>query len=301
MSNVSDRQQRILKLVERNLKATIDGGMTRQRIENRTYDGVNIEIDGRELLNFGSCAYSGLDTDPRVNVGAIDAVARFGPVYSSSAVFASVPIYSELEDLLGEVFGANIIAMTTTTLAHVAFFLVGFQPDDAIIADMQVHATVHQAGELLKARGHEIELVPHNDWEKLDAAIARASKSAERVWFLADGVYSMHGDMIDMDVINELMEKYPKLHLYIDDAHGVSWTGRHGRGHVLGNRDMDDRMVIAGSLAKGFGSGAAFLALPNDEMVDMIRTRSGAMFFSGPVHPAQLGAAIAAARIHLSA
>ncbi len=299
MTKVPDRQQRILKLVERNLRATIDGGMTRLRIENDFYDGVNIELGGRELVNFGSCAYSGLDTDPRTKAGAIEAVQRYGPVYSSSTIFASVPLYDELEDLLSEMLGANVIAMATTTLAHVAFFLVGFKPSDAILADIQVHATVHQAGDLLKVRGYEIDLLPHNDWDRLDRAIAEASETAERVWYLADGVYSMHGDMLDMDVINVLMDRYPKLHLYIDDAHGISWTGRHGRGHVLGNRPMDDRMVVAGSLAKGFGSGAAFLALPNDEVEEMIRTTSGAMFFSGPIHPAQLGAAIAATRIHL--
>lgn len=299
MTSAPDRQQRILKLVERNLRATIDGGMTRLRIENEIYDGVNIELGGRELVNFGSCAYSGLDTDPRTKAGAIEAVQRYGPVYSSSTIFASVPLYDELEDLLSEMLGANVIAMATTTLAHVAFFLVGFKPTDAILADIQVHATVHQAGDLLKVRGYEIDLLPHNDWVRLEQAIAEASETAERVWYLADGVYSMHGDTLDMDVINDLMDRYPKLHVYIDDAHGISWTGRYGRGHVLGNRPMDDRMVVAGSLAKGFGSGAAFLALPNDEVEEIIRTTSGAMFFSGPVHPAQLGAAIAATRIHL--
>lgn len=300
MGNVPDRQQRILKLVERNLRATIDGGMTRKRIENHEYDGVHMELDGHDLLNFGSCAYSGLDTDPRTKAGAIDAVERYGPVYSSSTIYASVPLYDELEDLLSRMLGANVIAMATTTLAHVAWFLVGFKPTDRILADIQVHATVHQAGDLLKSRGYEIDLLPHNDWDKLEAAIAEASETAERVWYLADGIYSMHGDMIDMDVINDLMDRYPKLHLYIDDAHGISWAGPYGRGHVLGNRPMDDRMVVAGSLAKGFGSGGAFLALPNDEAEEMVRTTSGAMFFSGPVHPAQLGAAIAATRIHLS-
>ena len=134
MTSVPDRQQRILKLVERNLRATIDGGMTRLRIENDFYDGVHIELEGRELVNFGSCAYSGLDTDPRTKAGAIEAVQRYGPVYSSSTIFASVPLYDELEDLLSRMLGANVIAMATTTLAHVAFFLVGFKPTDAILA-----------------------------------------------------------------------------------------------------------------------------------------------------------------------
>ncbi len=59
-------------------------------------------------------------------------------------------------------------------------------------------------------------------------------------------------------------------------------------------------MIVAGSLANGFGSGGAFLASPDDATEEMSRTRSGTMFFSGPIHPAQLGAAIAAAPIHLS-
>lgn len=294
------RQQRLLRLIEHNLRATVEAGLSRLRIRNQAYDGVTLDVEGQSLINFGSCAYLGLDVDPRLKAGAIDAIERYGPAYSSSAVYTAIPLYDELEDLMRRMLSARVIAMPTTTLSHFAFFQVGFRPGDVILADQQVHATVQLAGQILKASGHSIQFLDHGDMTKLETEVARASEVAERVLYLADGVYSMYGDVIDMSVLDDLMQRYPKLHVYLDDAHGISWAGPHGCGHVLAKRKLSGRMIVAGSLAKGFGSGGAFLAVPDHKTEEMIRTTSGTMIFSGPIHPAQLGASIASTRIHLS-
>src|SRR6185369_7194359 len=121
-----------------------------------------------------------------------------------------------------------------------------------------------------------------------------------RVWYLADGIYSMHGDAAPMSALRELLARHPRLHLYIDDAHGVSWTGRHGRGSVLGEGAAPPRTVVAISMAKAFSAGGAAVVFPDAESARLVRTCGSTMIFSGPLQPALLGAAIASARIHLS-
>jgi 7-keto-8-aminopelargonate synthetase-like enzyme len=101
------------------------------------------------------------------------------------------------------------------------------------------------------------------------------------------------------DVVG-LLDAHPNLFVYFDDAHGVGWKGPLGKGHVLSQTPLHERMIVIGSLAKSWGAGGAVLILPNGEMAESV-LRAGATFsFSGPLHPAELGAAVAAAGIHLS-
>jgi 7-keto-8-aminopelargonate synthetase-like enzyme len=98
----------------------------------------------------------------------------------------------------------------------------------------------------------------------------------------------------------ELLERYPKLHLYVDDAHGMSWCGTHGRGWVLSRTALLPRMIVATSLNKGFAAAGAALLVADPELRRRIATLGGPMLFCGPIQPPMLGAAVASARLHLS-
>ena len=105
---------------------------------------------------------------------------------------------------------------------------------DAVIVDQQVHHSVQMAVNHLRAQGTAVEMIRHSDIDELEAAIER-TKSHPHVWYLADGVYSMHGDLAPLTALQELMSRSERLHLYLDDSHGVSWSGRHGRGTLFGD------------------------------------------------------------------
>ena len=59
-------------------------------------------------------------------------------------------------------------------------------------------------------------------------------------------------------------------------------------------------MVVIVSLAKSFGSGGSAIAFADPEDAQRVQLCGGTLTFSGPLHPAELGAAVAAADIHLS-
>ena len=63
-------QERFLSLFERYALAARDAGLVRVRIEDHNLDAAYITVGGRKLLNFGSCAYLGLNTDERLKEGA---------------------------------------------------------------------------------------------------------------------------------------------------------------------------------------------------------------------------------------
>ncbi|MGB5433566.1 MAG: hypothetical protein WBO21_11205, partial [Acidimicrobiia bacterium] len=70
------RHDRILDLAERKLGLGVELGIIRRRIVDETLDDATITIDGRSMVNFSSCAYLGLNRDPRLRDAAVDALNR---------------------------------------------------------------------------------------------------------------------------------------------------------------------------------------------------------------------------------
>lgn len=294
------QQERMLRLFERHARSAIAAGLSRVRIEDENLHGAFITINGDRIANFGSCAYLGLNLDRRLVSAAGKAVERFGTVYSSSTAYTSVDLYTQLEERLEQIADASVVLPTTTTLGHLAALPVIVQAGAAVIVDAQAHASVHMACQTLQASGVPVYTVPHNDMAALDTMLDMTLAEHDQVWYLCDGVYSMFGDTAPIEELTLRLERHPTLHIYYDDAHGFGWEGLHGRGVVLDRARLSPRMVVAVSLAKSFGSGGAAIFFSDPRLADQVRLSGGTMTFSGPIHPAELGAAVASADIHLS-
>lgn len=296
----AEHRKDVIKLVRQQMDLAINGGLIRLRVEDQAPGGESITVNGRKLINMGSCAYLGLNVDQRLKDGAIAALEQYGPVFSSSTAYTSVDLYTDLESKLRQIFGGNVLVPTTTTLGHLSVLPVLVSPGDLVLVDHQVHASVQLASQVLRGNGAEVHILPHNDVDSLRAALTSMAHQHASVWYLADGVYSMYGDTAPVTDIYALLDEFPNLFLYFDDAHGVGWRGVHGRGHVLTEVRHHDRMIIIGSLAKSWGAGGSVLVLPSTAMAEQVLLAGATFTFSGPLHPAELGAAVAAADIHLS-
>jgi 7-keto-8-aminopelargonate synthetase-like enzyme len=125
-------------------------------------------------------------------------------------------------------------------------------------------------------------------------------QKARNIWYLADGIYSMQGDFLPTNDLIDLLDKYQNFFVYVDDAHGFSWTGKHGAGHVLGNQFIHPKMITAVSMCKSFGAFGGIISFYDKKMADMLRYTGQSLIFSAPISPPILGAAIASARIHLA-
>jgi len=294
------RHDRILDLAERRLSLGVESGIIQRRIEDDALDGALITIDGRKLVNFGSCAYLALNRDPRLKAGAIDATTRYGTSYSSSPTYTALGMYDILESRLQRMTGGAVAIAQTTTLAHIAALPILVGPEDLALVDAQTHDSVQLAATMLKGIGVTVETVPHNDMPSLRSVLAGRSESYHRVWYLADGIYSMYGDVAPVREIVELLNSYPNLHAYFDDAHGFGWQGLHGRGYVLNEAPLHERMVMAAGFSKSFGTLGAVLVFGDPQAARRVRLTGGPLTFSGPVPPPALGAAVVSSGIHLS-
>ncbi|NVK42184.1 MAG: aminotransferase class I/II-fold pyridoxal phosphate-dependent enzyme [Oceanospirillaceae bacterium] len=279
-------------------------GLSNQIIQNHTeddcLDGGSVTLDGKEMINFGSCAYLGIEYHPALKQGAIEATEKLGTQFSSSRTFISLGLVKELEAELGRIFAKPLIITPSTTMGHLSAMPVIVGDRDAVILDIQVHSSVQMAAQLLKARGVNISVIRHNDMEALEKKIRSLRGKYRHVWYMADGVYSMYGDYAPLDQITALMDRYPELHLYIDDAHGMGWAGSNGMGYVRSRIDHHPRMVMATSLNKSFSAAGGCIIFPNEEMRKKVLLCGATLIFSGPIQPPMLGAALASAKLHQS-
>lgn len=286
--------------IDRIVSTGISHGLVQRTTEDAYYNGRTICLQSKQMLNFALCSYLGLELDFRLKHGVMDALMRYGTQFAVSRAYLSATPYTELETLLEELFNGHVVVAPTTTLGHIAALPVLVQEGDAILLDQMVHNSVQTAAKLVQAQGVPVETLLHGDMELLEERIAALSKQYRHVWYLTDGVFSMYGDLAPIDELGKLLKRYEQLHLYVDDAHGMSWSGRHGRGYVLDRLGMQERLVVATSLCKAFSAAGGVLIFSDEQMQRRVKHCGGPMIFSGPIQPPMLGAALASARIHLS-
>ena len=268
--------------------------------ENTIFTGDTIEIKNRgSFLNFSLCDYLRLATDERVKRESIKAVEKYGTYTSISRTFLKLNIYEEAEDIMSHIFGKPVLLLPRTTLSHITVLPIIIGRKDAVILDHQVHTTVRIATDMLKSYGIHIETIRHNDLNALEQKYQDLESKYDKIWYLVDGVYSMFGDTLPSVGIEKLLNKYKKFHLYVDDAHGMSWSGINGKGYTLSKMKYHSRMFLVTSLGKGFGAGGSAIVCPNEEIREKILFLGVPLMFTSPVEPATLGAIIGSAKIHL--
>jgi len=275
-------------------------GISQNFIQDSELNERKITLHNKDCINFASCSYLGIEQDARLVDAAVDATRKFGTQFSASRAYLSVSLYKELEDNLSKLFGYPTIVSATTTLGHMSVIPIVVDREDAIILDQQVHASVQTAAKLAIADGTYSEVIRHNRMDYLESRIKKLQNKHRKIWYMADGVYSMYGDAAPMDQLHYLLDKYSNFHLYVDDAHGMSWMGKKGVGYVLDGRPLHPKTILLTSLNKSFSAAGGAIVVPNREIEKVIRYCGGTLMFSGPIQPPQLGAAIASAKIHLS-
>ena len=272
-------------------------GFARRLIEDNEFKGETITLDGVEVSNFGLCAYLGLGDDPRLVAAAKDAIDRYGNSYSSSLAYTGLPLYQDLRERLGAMLDASVVVASTTTLAHHAALPVVIRPGDEVLIDAQAHASLLSVMPVVQGNGVSVTQVDHND---LGAVSDYVATTHNRVWYVIDGLYSMHGDTAPAEAIYALLDATPNLWVYCDDAHGLGWAGDKGQGQFLDRVGWHDRLLMSFGLAKSFGSMGGVVAAQDQRLIEAIEVTGGPMLFGGPLPPAVLAANIASTDIHLS-
>lgn len=276
-------------------------GCAFQYSQDTISNGRTVTVNSKELLHFASCSYLGLEKHPLLVKGLMDAAGKYGTQTPSSRAMISSPLYKELEENLSKIFPGYQIVTQTVTLAHCSVLPLLIGEKDAIIMDAYAHNSIRMAGQLCRANGTFIINSKHNDMEHVKYLIYRLKKEGYRnIWYCGDGIYSIHGNLCDVEGLQKLLDAEDNFYAYIDDAHGTGWCGKNGSGYVIGTYGLHKKMIVIESFAKSMATSGGGIIVPNKELADYIRYTGQTMIFSGPIQPAILGALVACTKLHLT-
>jgi glycine C-acetyltransferase len=128
--------------------------------------------------------------------------------------------------------------------------------------------------------------------DALAKVLAREARPGRRLVLVADGVYSMDGDLAPLPEMAALARRHDAIFV-LDDAHGTGALGASGRGsaELLGVEAAVD--VCTGTLGKALGSFGAFVA-GSSALRDLLVNVARSFIFSCALAPPQVEAARAA-------
>jgi 8-amino-7-oxononanoate synthase len=256
--------------------------------------GPVVEMEGSERVMLGSNNYLGLTGDPRVKEAARKALDEYGTALTGSRLLnGTIPLHQDLEREIAEWMQAEeALVFTTGYQANVGALSTLLQPGDTVVVDSGDHASIMDGVAMSHAR---IRPFRHNRLKRLEELLDRAAGDGGGVLVVVDGVYSMEGDVCDLQTVVPLARRFG-ARIMVDEAHGVGVLGAHGRGacEALGVEDEVDLRM--GTFSKSLASCGGFLA-GSHEVIDFLRIQSRAFLFTAAAVPAAVGAALAAVRI----
>jgi len=250
-------------------------------------------VDGRDVLLFASSNYLDLAQHPEVVEAATRAARDYGCAAGGSRLITgNLTLHEQLEEELAAFFGTPAaLAFSTGYMANAGVIPALVGPEDAVVSDALVHASLIDGCKLARAAVHVFE---HGDADSLDAVLRTATTAHRRVLVVLDGVYSMDGDVAPLRELVPVARRYDAMVL-LDDAHGTGVLGAKGRGsaELLGVDGID---VLVGTLGKALGSFGAFVA-GSIALRELLVNTARPFIFSCALAPPQVEAARAALRI----
>lgn len=257
--------------------------------------GAKVRLKGRVMGMYASYSYLGLVGHPRINEAAKKAVDKWGTGTNGVRLLAgTLTLHTELEETIAN-FKHTEAAITYTSgyVTNLTVISTLMGRGDYVFSDKINHASIVD-GCLMS--GAEFRRFRHNDMEHLERLLANAPADVSKL-VIADSVFSMDGDIIDLPRIVELSRKY-NAWLMIDEAHSVGVLGEKGTGieEHFGLGDVID--IKMGTLSKTIPSVGGYVA-GKKELIDYLRHGSRAYIFSAALPPAQAAAANEAFKVIL--
>jgi 8-amino-7-oxononanoate synthase len=266
----------------------------------RTHEGragAHTLIGNRDVINFGSYDYLGLNGDPRLHAAAAQAMARYGISASASRLVSGErPVHAELERKLAAHYGAeDALAFVSGHATNVTLIGHLMGPRDVILHDAAIHNSCVEGARLSGARR-----VPfaHNDLANAERELKSARRSAQRALIVIEGHYSMDGDVPDLAGFVRLARHY-EAWLMVDEAHGLGVVGETGRGvFEAAGVDPTEVDIWMGTLSKTLCGCGGYVAA-RGELVDWLRhTAPGFVYSVGMPPPVAASAAAALDILH---
>ncbi len=242
-----------------------------------------IYYNGKKLVNLSSNNYLGFADNKKITEEFLSEVGSKYSFGSASArlLTGTLPVYKELEDLISHIFSKEkTLLFNSGYHANVGINSCIAGKGDVIFSDKLNHASIIDGMRLSEGKFFRF---PHKNMKALEKLLTRERKNFNNAIIVSESIFSMDGDIADIEKLVELKEKFNCI-LVLDEAHAFGVFGQNGLGvtEKLGITDKVD--IIVGTFGKAIGSMGAF-ATGSQTLVDYLTNKARSFIFSTALPP----------------
>ncbi len=255
-----------------------------------------IFFKGKELYNFSSNDYLGLSTNDDLINRSIEWTKKYGVgLCSSRLVSGNLDFIENIEEkisklkrkeaslIMGSGFQAN-----STVIPSIIENTLGKKSKATIFSDKLNHASINYGCILSRQKTIRYN---HLDYNHLESLLSKQDINSIKL-IVSETVFSMDGDIVDIDKIRFLCLKYNCL-LYLDEAHATGVFGNNGFGLTSKEDSLSPNEIVIGTFSKSFGAFGSYISCSKKMKKKIVNCCSG-LIYSTALPPNILGAIDAA-------
>ncbi len=249
-------------------------------------------IKGKETILLGTYNYMGMTFDPDVVEVGRQALTDFGSGTTGSRVLnGTYQGHRECEEALKEFYGTKFaMVFSTGYQANLGLMSTIAGKEDYIILDADSHASIYDGCALGNA---QIVRFRHNSVEDLDKRLGRLPAEGGRLVVL-EGVYSMLGDIAPLKEMVAVAKKHGAM-IAVDEAHGMGFFGKNGRGVFEEAGVEADVDFVIGTFSKSVGTVGGFI-VSNHPKFEVLRLVCRPYVFTASLPPSVVATAATSIR-----
>ncbi len=282
-----------LQPIAERVAAVGDAAMPFDTVIDRICSPTEVVINGRRTLMCGSNNYFGLSFHPEVIAAAKAAVARDGAGTTGSRVAnGTFAAHREIEAEFSRIYGVPYAMVFSTGYQANLGIISGLcGPDDAIIIDVESHASIYDGARL---SGAQLFQFRHNTPADLARKLARQSQPSNCL-VVVEGLYSISGDVAPLRDIASICRE-AGARLMVDEAHSFGAYGPRGLGCAEDQGVLDQVDFVVGTFSKALAGTGGYCVSRHPQLKHLHFT-SRPYVFTASGSPATLAGVTTALRI----
>ena len=218
-------------------------------------------VDTRHLIDFASNDYLGFARSTELK----DAVDKAYQQYKdfpegatgSRLIMGQHELYEQLEKKIASYHSAETALIFNSGYdANVGFFSSVPQPNDVVLFDELVHASIRDGVKMGRAK---VVAFVHNDLVDLEEKLQELHTHQEHtgnIYITTESLFSMDGDLAPLTEMIALCKQYG-AELIVDEAHATGIFGNKGEGRIAQLGLQDDCFARIHTFGKALGGHGA--------------------------------------------
>ena len=251
------------------LLAELQAGL--RELESRSQRRTLVEISG---VNLCSNDYLGLADNPSLKQSVIEAMARAARIGGTGSRLLSghAAVWNELEEEFAAFAGSEAaLYFGSGYVANIGLLTSLATKNDVFFSDALNHASIIDG---IRLSGARKIIYSHRDLNALESSLKENQSKPGRKLIVTETVFSMDGDVVPLDAIVALAEKYG-VGVIVDEAHATAVHGPDGRGIAM--QFLADGRILAAmhTCGKALASAGAFVcgtAVLREHLINHART-----------------------------